>query len=50
MSYLILALILIASYNATAAAMGWKGLRWSIVLYWVFVAAVWWCKAAEMGG
>lgn len=48
--YLILALILIAAYNATAAAMEWRGLKWSIVAYWICVGCYWCCKAAEIGG
>lgn len=50
MAYLILALILIAAYNATAAAMEWRGLKWSIVAYWICVGRYWCCKAAEIGG
>ena len=48
MQYLILALRLIAAYNATAAMMGWKKMRWSVVLYWCLVAVMWFCKAMEV--
>ena len=37
---LVLVIFLVAVYNATAAAMGWK-LSWSVALYWAAVAAYW---------
>ena len=37
---LILLIFLVAVYNATAAAMGWR-MRWSVALYWMCVAAYW---------
>ena len=40
MELLILAILLAAVYNATAAAMGWK-MRWGIAAYWMMVAAYW---------
>lgn len=48
MNILILAIILVAAYNATAATMGWK-LKWSIAFYWTLVAAYWLMKVSEMG-
>ena len=43
-SMMILALILIAAYNATAATMKWK-MRWSVAVYWCLVAVYWMMKA-----
>ena len=47
MEWLILALILIATYNATAATFGWD-MKWTVAAYWVVVAIWWLCKAMEV--
>ena len=44
MHVLIFAILLTSVYNAAAAAMGWK-LRWTVALYWCWVAAYWLMKA-----
>lgn len=49
MNLLILAIFLVAIYNATAATMGEK-LRWSVAYYWMLVAAYWLMRFLEMGG
>lgn len=45
MQVLILILIVVATYNATEAALG-KKLQWSLVLYWILVAMTYFLKAA----
>lgn len=46
MQWLILALILVAAYNATFSMEGQK-LRWSIPIYWTLAACYWLIKATE---
>ena len=48
MTWLMLAIFLVASYNATAATMGEK-LRWSVAYYWMLVAGYWLLKVTGMG-
>ena len=47
--WLMLAIFLVAVYNATAATMGWK-LRWSVAGYWLLVAAYWFIRAGVWNG
>ena len=44
--WLILAIFLVAVYNAVATIMTWP-MRWTIALYWVLVAAYWMMRTME---
>ena len=50
MAWLILTMILIAAYNATAAAMEWRSQRWFVPVYWLLVGVYWMIKATDIGG
>ena len=43
---LVLVIFLIAVYNGVAAAMKWP-MRWTIALYWLWVAAYWMMRTME---
>lgn len=41
---LICLLIVVALFNAVAAAREWRALRWSVTVYWLIVGAYWIAK------
>lgn len=45
--WLALGILLVAVWNAAGAALEWKSMRWSVALYWCWVAAYWMLRAAE---